>query len=193
MRTVAPGVRPWVRQCRQPVGLVVLHLADHRRVAGGKIRQFPQVAPGQFALRRRNRVAVRVFQRLAEVLRQRLFEARGDRVFQRLRLGVHFAPIQAEDAGQKEFYEAVAADDPACLGQAAGGKSCALARLVRDPPVGGQAFQHPRDRRRADGEQPGDVGRGNDVVRPAEPVDGFQVILDRGRGFAASWGRSRPG
>ena len=92
-------------------------------------------------------MAVRVFERLAEVGRDGLLQARRDGVFQRLGLGVHLAPVEAEDARQKQFDEAVPADDAPRLGDAGGRQASAGAGVVVDPAGVGEAFEHAGDRR----------------------------------------------
>ena len=71
------------------------------------------------AFARRDGMAVRVFERFAEEGGERLFHARRDGVFQRLGLGVHLAPVEAEHARQQQFDEPMAADDAPRLGDAA--------------------------------------------------------------------------
>ena len=46
------------------------------------------------------------------------FQPRRDGVFERLRLGVDFAPVQAEDARQEQFDQPMPANDAPRLGDA---------------------------------------------------------------------------
>ena len=80
----------------QPFGIVVLSLADDHGFAGAELGDSLQIAAEKLAGPRRDRMPVRVFERLAEVVRDRLFEPRRDGVFQRLRLGIHLAPIELQ-------------------------------------------------------------------------------------------------
>src|SRR6516225_4014213 len=90
----------------KPIRTVVLRLANDDALAGSKLVQRLQIALRQVAVRRRNRMAVRIFKRLAKVVRNRLLEPRRDRVLQRLGLGVNFAPVEPEHAREKKLHKA---------------------------------------------------------------------------------------
>ena len=127
----------------QPDGVFVLHFANDDRRARGKLAQVAQLAPNQLARRGRNRVPVWVFDRLAEIGRQRLFEARGNGMLQRLRLGIDFAPIETENARQEKFHQSVPPNDAPSLGQAQIGQTGPGAGLIFNPPGLCQALSIP--------------------------------------------------
>jgi len=44
-----------------------------------------------------------------------------------------------------------------------------------------EPLQHAGDRWGFDGERDGDIGRGDEAARPAQPVNRFEIVLDGGR------------
>ena len=84
---------------------------------------------------------------------------------------------------KKEFDEAVTADHSARFSQSVGRELGPLPGFVVDPTIGAQSFQHSGDGRRTNVQLAGNVGRRHDLIRAAEPVDGLQVVLHRGRGL----------
>ena len=67
-------------------------------------------------------MAVRVFDRLAEVGRDGLLQPGRNGVFERLGLRVHLAPVEPQNASEEELDESVTANDAASLGDAALGQ-----------------------------------------------------------------------
>src|SRR5688500_14192739 len=86
----------------QAGGIVVLHLANDDPLSSTELIERFQVAVGESTFRRGNRVAVRVFERLAQVSGERFFEPRRNGVLQGIRLDVDFSPVQSEDAREKK-------------------------------------------------------------------------------------------
>ena len=72
-------------------------------------------------------MAVGVFQRFAKMGGDRLFQARGNGVFESFRLGIDLAPVQPEYAGQEGSSRAVPANYATRLGQALLGQLAAPA------------------------------------------------------------------
>jgi hypothetical protein len=91
--------------------VVVLGLANDYSLPRAEVAEGVEVAVAQFTRLGWNGVAVRVFERLAQVRRDGLFQTRGDGVFESLGLGVHLAPVEAEYAREEQLDETVAADD----------------------------------------------------------------------------------
>ncbi len=102
----------------QALGAVVLHFANQRTLAGSESVQRLKVAPRQLAFGSGDGVAVGIFVGLAQMSGDGLLQPGRDGMFERLGLGIDLAPIQAKHARQKEFHQAMPADDPARLGHA---------------------------------------------------------------------------
>jgi hypothetical protein len=83
-----------------------------------------------------NRMAVRVFERLAQVGRDGLLQARRNRVLKGFGLGIDLAPIETQHACKEQFHETVTADDSASFIRATSGQPRASAVLITDPHLG---------------------------------------------------------
>ena len=101
-------------------------------------------------------------------------------MLQGLGLGVHLAPVQAEHARQKQLHQAVPANDAPGLGDSFRGQLGPRPGLVVDPARFLKAFEHAGHRRRPDLQPGRDVHRRHHLLRPAQRVDGFEVILHGG-------------
>ena len=106
---------PW-RQSKQlptpeSVWIFVLYFADDDALAGLELRQRQELTMSQCAFARRDRMAMRVFERLTQMGGDGLLHARRDGVFQCLSFGIDLAPIQPKNSGQKQFNKSMPADD----------------------------------------------------------------------------------
>ncbi len=81
--------------------MIVLGFANDDRLAGTEVRQPLQFSLGEVPLARRDRVAVRIFQRLAQVLGEGLLEPGRNGMLQCVGLDVHFAPIEPQHLREK--------------------------------------------------------------------------------------------
>ena len=70
-----------------------------------------QFAATQFPGAGWNRMPVGILERLAQMSGDGLLQARGDGVFERFGLGIDLAPIETKHLSEKEFDQAVAAND----------------------------------------------------------------------------------
>ena len=103
---------------------------------------------------------VRVFHRFAQVGGDGGFQPGRDRMLERFRLDIDLAPVQTQDAGEKQFDQSVAANDAAGFGDSRGRSACARARFVCDVTFLREAFEHSGHRRGAHTQGRGDfVGR----------------------------------
>ncbi len=142
--------------------LSVAHLFDHE--VGG-----------------RDRVAVRVARRVAELGGDQLLELLGEDVLEHLRLVVHAVPRHAQAGGQVELEQPVVAQHLERDASALRGQPHALVGHVGDEAELVELAHHPRGRGRRDVEPAGQIGRADGAVRAlAELVDRLRVILDSG-------------
>src|SRR5437763_11809658 len=81
--------------------IVVACFADDHVLARAEEWQRVQLSMGQGPLARGDRVAVWVFERLAQVGGDRLLQARGNGMFKCFRLRVDLAPVESENTGQE--------------------------------------------------------------------------------------------
>ena len=94
----------------------------------------------------RDRVAVRIDRRVAELGGDQLLEVVGEHVLEHLRLGVHAIPRHAERLGEIALEQAVMADHLERHAPAVGGQAHAAVGHVRDQPELVEALEHRRDR-----------------------------------------------
>src|SRR5262245_1761844 len=130
----------------QAVGIVVLHFANDNALAGGELIQRQQISASQIALRGRNQMSMRIFERFSKVPGKGLFQPRRNGMFQGVGLGVHFAPIQSQNTRQKQFEEPMPADDAPSRGNAEIGQLRTAPNLVLNPSRLRQPFEHAADR-----------------------------------------------
>ena len=109
-------------------------------------------------------------------------------MLEHLGLGVHLVPGHAEALDEEQLDEPVVADHLEGDAPAVLGEPHAAVALVLDEAERRELAQHPRDRRGADLEQRGEVGRRGRAVAGLERVDRLRVVLHRG-GQLASLGR----
>ena len=162
----------------QSGGVVVLHFADGNAVSFAKIAEPFQLAMFEVAIRTGNWMAMRVFDRFAEVGSNGGFEAWRDCVFERFRFGVHFAPIETEHASEEELDEPMPTDDVQGFLFPLRCELGPVARFVFDPTRVIESLEHPRDRRSFHIECRRNICRRHDAARSAQAVDRFQIILN---------------
>src|SRR5579884_314778 len=95
----------------QTLGTVIPYLTNDGALAGTKFMQRTQITTSDGALARWDGMAVRIFERFAQVSGDGLLQTRRNGVLQRLGLGIDFAPIQAKHARQQQFHQAMSAND----------------------------------------------------------------------------------
>ena len=140
-------------------------------------------------LARRDRIAVRVARRVAELGGDQVLELLGEHVLEHLGLGVHAIPRDPEALGQVELEQPVVADDLERHLLPTLGQPHALVGLVRHQLELAELAHHPRRGGGRDAEALGDRGRG-DRARAArlERVDRLRVVLDGGGdGWVTDW------
>ena len=169
--------------------------AEHRRVGVGDAHERPLLARlervqtaalvgGDRQLRARDRVAMRVERRVAELGGDQLLELLGEDMLEPLGLGVHLVPAHAQALDQEQLEQAMVANHLERDGPSALGQTRTAIQLMLDQPERGQLAQHRRHRRRANVEpfRQG-VRRGRPLAR-LERVDRLRVVLNRSRQFA---------
>jgi hypothetical protein len=133
----------------------------------------------------RDRVAVRIVRRLAELRGDSFLEPLGDVVLEALGLGVHLLPRDAEMLDEEELEQPVMAQHLERGGGAARRQNDAVVRLVLDQPEAVELLDHPRHRRRGDVQPVGErLRRHGPAGRRADLLDGLQVVLHGGRDLA---------
>jgi hypothetical protein len=91
----------------QPGWVVVLCFTNSNGLPGTKFTQPAEISMLQLTSAGGDWVAVRIFQRLAEVLRYGLFQARRNGMLEGLGFRIHLAPIEPQDARQKKLNKTV--------------------------------------------------------------------------------------
>ena len=134
---------------------------------------------GQLAAR--DRIAVRVEGRIAELRGDQLLQLLGEDVLQHLRLGVDFVPGHAEALHEEELEQPMVADDLERDAGAVLGEADPAVGLVLDETEGRQLGQHPGDRGGADLQPLRERRRRHGALAGVERVDRLDVVLDGGR------------
>src|SRR5262249_54329650 len=137
-------------------------------------------------------MAMRIVERLPQMSGQGLFEPRRDGVLQRLGFGVDFAPIQTEHTREEQFDQAMTSDNAAGLDHTSLSQSSPTAGFMHDPTGLRQAFQHPRNRRRANLKPGGDIGGRNERLIAPPAVDRLSGNLRPPRGMIPPMGFPAP-
>src|SRR5579875_254196 len=161
----------------QTFGAVILDFADNGALAGAECVQRAQIAAGDGSLTGWNRMPVRVFQRLAQMSSDGLFQTRRNSVFQRLGLGIDLAPVQAKHTRQQQFYQAMTANDASRLADALWRQLRSAAGFIIDPASLSQTLEHACHRRGAYLQTFGDGQRRHHSLGAVEAVNRLQVIL----------------
>ena len=163
---------------------------EHVRVGIGDRRERPPRARGQLAERLgrllvdrqvagRNRVAVGVAGRVAELRRDQLLELLGEHVLEHLGLGMDPIPRDAETLHEVELEQPVMAHHLERHAPAVIGERHAPIRLMLDQSELPQPLDHPRRRRRRHAEPGGDGVRRHGLAPAAlERIDRLGVVLD---------------
>ena len=167
------------------LGLGVRDPDEGRRLAGLELRERRRRCLGELQLAARDRVAVRVDRRVAELRGDQLLELLRERVLEHLGLGVHLVPGHAEALDEEQLDEPVVADHLERDAPAALGEADAAVALVLDEAEGRELAQHPRDGGGADLEQGREVGRRGGAVARLERVDRLRVVLHGGGEIAS--------
>ena len=130
---------------------------------------------------RRDRVAVRVARRMAELRGDQLLELLREDVLEHLGLVVDTVPRHVERLGEVQLEQPVVAQHLERDAHALGGQPHALVGHVRDEPELVELADHSRGRRRRDIETLGQsVGRHGPARALTELVDRLGVVLDGG-------------
>jgi hypothetical protein len=163
------------------LGLGVGDAHERGRLARFELSERGRVGFGELQLAARDRVAVRIDRRVAELRGDELLELLRERVLEHLGLGVHLVPGHAEALDEEQLDQPVMPDDLERDAPAALGEPDSAVALVRDEAERRQLAQHPRDGGRADLEQRRELGRGRGAVPGLERVDRLRVVLHGGR------------
>ena len=181
------GARPQaaLRQVLQQLGRAVRDARDARRRAGVAVRERYRRDVDDRAVAGRDRIAVRIVRRLAELRRDALLEALGDVVLEAFGLGVHLVPRHAEVLDQEQLQQPVVAQHLERGSRAARRQHDAVVRLVLDQAQRVELLDHARHGRGRDVQPVGERLRGHGAAGGrADLLDRLQVVLHGGRDLA---------
>ena len=180
------GRDPALAEVAQHLGVGVRDAHEAAAVAGVQRAERHRRALVDLEVRGRDRVAVRVVGRMAELGGDELLELLGDDVLEHLGLVVDAVPRHVQVLGQVELEQPVVAQDLQRDALALGGQLDAAVGQVLDEAEPVELLDHARRRRGRDPEALGHrVGR-HRAAAPLQRVDRLGVVLDRLAGALAS-------